>query len=1608
MKYFITPLCIFLCLLCNYTFSQQVTINDNFTPQQLIEDNLIQGCVETSNITSPVNGSVNGFKSFAYFEKGSSNFPFDNGIMLSTGKAVSGANGINTAVLNEGQDDWLTDSDLETALGISNTLNATSIEFDFVSISNQIQFNYILASEEYFLNYPCDYSDGFAFLIKEAGSTNPYRNISVIPGTTTPVNTNTIHPNIVGSCAASYGQYFEGYNIGDTNFNGRTKVMSAVASITPNVTYHIKLVIADQNDKNYDSAVFIEGNSFNASVDLGEDVTTCSDVLTLNGDIGNPSATYSWYLNSTLIPGATQPLLNVYESGTYTVTVEIPLSGSICSIDDTVEVSLSSTQTANSIPDYEICDDPSGDGIETFDLSTYDDTVLSSVPASNYNISYHYSAPNALNDVNPILNPIQNTSNNQVIYIRIEDTINGCLAYSSFALVVNPLPVVVPPSMLTVCDDAVEDGITQINFSESTAEITNGQTDLVVTYHRTQAHADAGTNAIRNSYTNSNPTGQVFVRVENAETGCFVTTTLSFSVIGSPPISYEDVYIDACDQDHDGMATFDLNTVINDIIQGLTGVTVTFHETAQDAESGNNPILNPANYNNTAPEEQILFIRVENDSTGCASVRAFEIHSNLLLTGTNIQDFSVCDADNDGVEQFNLDELATDIINGLEDVTVTFYPTETDQNNQQNALNQSVPFEPTEYPTYLYITLNSPTCQEVEIIELILNEVVEFPPVGPVDFCDDNFDGFTAIDLHSFDSLVTNGQTGFEVTYFETEEDANDNVNPLPAFYTNTSNPVTVYPRVAAVGTGCGDVNPFIINILPAPETNTPDDIMVCDTDQDGFAVIDLTQVYSQLVGSTPNITVSFYNTEEDLDTNTNAFSNPSNYNTDSKGVFVKVSNATSGCYSTEFFNIYVNTIPNFPEITDFKYCENSSDGFGEFIFAEKDTEILNGQIGKQVSYYRSQSDADNRINEIDKNVAYENVSVRQTIFVRVENITDQNCYGTSSFEIEIGTNPAFNQPLDMILCDDISNDASEVFDLSGVISEITQGINEDLNVTFYTSQLDAEDATNSIPLEFANVVNPQQIYARIDNETICASITSFTLNVVQVAQANPAQPLVQCDTNYDGIVTFDLTLSEIEILDVRQDNIVVSYYRTLENLENQTGRITNPRAFNNQSNPQTVFVRLTNTISDCFLAIPLELNVNLPPAINEFGSVNVCDNENSYFNLLDINNLIVDDITNTTITYHISGTDALSASNPIATDYTYTSNNTTMHARIENATTGCFVTYAFQIRVRPLPVANIPNDLEACDDDFDELLEFDLSNQNASILRGQNPANFTVTYYNSSADSQTGSNAIPYNYIAFNTEIIYARVENNTTGCFSTTQFGTIIHPRPIVDIPDQVICLDNFPLMVSANTNVATHMYLWSTGETTPEIDISVIGTYSVTVTTEYGCETTQVFDVTISEQANIDIVETVDFSDPNNITITVSGIGDYLFQLDNNPPQESNVFENVGIGYHTITVIDVNGCYPISKEVLVLDFPKYFTPNGDSVHETWHVTGAETLVGSVIYIYDRYGKQVSYITSSSKGWDGTYHGNNMPATDYWFVANIKGGGYDFQAKGHFALKR
>ena len=130
-------------------------------------------------------------------------------------------------------------------------------------------------------------------------------------------------------------------------------------------------------------------------------------------------------------------------------------------------------------------------------------------------------------------------------------------------------------------------------------------------------------------------------------------------------------------------------------------------------------------------------------------------------------------------------------------------------------------------------------------------------------------------------------------------------------------------------------------------------------------------------------------------------------------------------------------------------------------------------------------------------------------------------------------------------------------------------------------------------------------------------------------------------------------------------------------------------------------------------------------------------------------------------------------------------------------------------------------------------------------------------------------------------------------------------------------------------------------------------------------------------------------------------------YALDDENGSYQTDNLFINVSAGIHTVYVKDLNGCGIERKEVAVLGIPNFFTPNNDGSNDYWNIKGANGSfnINTIIYIFDRYGKLVKQISPQTQGWDGTFNGQQVPATDYWYSIQLEDGRV---VKGHFALKR
>ena len=131
---------------------------------------------------------------------------------------------------------------------------------------------------------------------------------------------------------------------------------------------------------------------------------------------------------------------------------------------------------------------------------------------------------------------------------------------------------------LEVCDDDA-DGLADFTLTDKDTEALNGQTGLSVSYYATESDAEAGTPEIGPVYTNvTADTQQVWIRLTDATTDCFNIMPLDL-VVNPLPVPEPAVVDPLCDDDTDGLQTFDLSGVASQVIGAQLDMDVTYHQT---------------------------------------------------------------------------------------------------------------------------------------------------------------------------------------------------------------------------------------------------------------------------------------------------------------------------------------------------------------------------------------------------------------------------------------------------------------------------------------------------------------------------------------------------------------------------------------------------------------------------------------------------------------------------------------------------------------------------------------------------------------------------------------------------------------------------------------------------------------------------------------------------------------------------------------------------------------------------------------------------------------------------------------------------------------------
>jgi len=1152
-------------------------------------------------------------------------------------------------------------------------------------------------------------------------------------------------------------------------------------------------------------------------------------------------------------------------------------SASGCYSTTTLQLIVNALPITTVVSDYELCDDNNpGDEQELFDLTTKDAEV--SGGQANVTVTYYTNQVDADAGVNAITGLYANVSNPEQIIAVLTNTNTGCSSQTTFNLIVNPLPVLVAPTPLEVCDDGTPDGLTSIDLSIKTLEITGNNPQYSVGYYLTQADADAEVNPLPIPYTNITNPQTIFVRGEDVITGCYTTTTLDL-VVEQAPIANTPMPLRYCDPDNDGFGVFILTDADNEITGGAAGLTVTYHETFANADSNADAIDTSVPYTNIVADTGdsdppiIIYARVESSTiaTNCATIVPLELivepTPQIELNPTPLEECD--DTSADGFAQFDLTSKLDEVLNGLDttDYTVSYYETQDNADDGINPIANPAAYtniQPSPQPIWIRVAFTNTVggCYKLARLDLIVNALPVLIQPTPLEKCDDlgePNDAETTFDLTVKDTEITGGNA-WTVDYYETDADAQAQTNaiPDPTQYTNTSvnglpaNPQTLYVVVTDTDTGCFDFTTMTIRVLPNPTpTLVLPDLELCDdvNTGDGVEAFDLTENEVLLINGEAGVTATYHETLDDANAGENAIVDPTAYtntniDTPDQIIHVRVTSDATGCYTLVQFIIRVNPLPDVVAVTDIIQCELNTDGFDSFDLTAKDAEVLNGQDPTRyiVTYHENIADAESGMNALIS--PYTNISNPQEIFVTITDNVTGCSISTQRFNLQVDEAAQANPDMIAIVyeeCDDnmetdgdASNDSVQ-FDLSTQDTQVLDGQDPgNYIVTYYASEVDATLNVNPLPNLYENVVNPQVIYARVDNNTLTVIPIALDLGALTAGLDLDGDGTIDTyDTDGDGV--FDLIDVDGDGL---SDGIDANADGLFEFVDVDGDGIGDPVDLNNDG----VFDNQQDG-SICFAVAPLTLQVNPLPNFDLEDSYILCVNTN--------------------------GTEIL---------------------EVPVLDTGLF--------------------------DTDYTFEW---SYNGAVLT-----------------TETGASLIP-------------------------TQGGTY-----------SVIVTD-------ISTSTQTSCVNMDTTE--------VIESAPPSLTAE---------------------VLTQAFGNNNVIEAVATGIGDYEYSLDGGPWQDSGLFDNVSQGEHIITARDKIGCGLTTVSVFVLDYPKYFTPNGDGNNDTWNIEGIGS--NAKIYIFDRYGKLLKQLNPEGSGWDGTFNGNRMPTSDYWFTViydePLNGQRKEFKA--HFTLKR
>ena len=1102
--------------------------------------------------------------------------------------------------------------------------------------------------------------------------------------------------------------------------------------------------------------------------------------------------------------------------------------------------------------------------------------------------------------------------------------------------------------------------------------------------------------------------------VEITKGSCFLTETIVFNDLAvTNPINLQTCNTGAASY------LFDLTTN-NETQLGIdTTIYDVYYYTSPANAAANIPIGSPSNYSTST--NQTLYLKIFNTVTNqfCTALYQFDLLINATVSATQPNDVEVCETA--GGTTYTLSTLDAEVLNGQSGYIVWYYLLQADAIAGNGAIIPAITIPTGTTTATVWIRMQdstNPSCFDVTSVDIFVNPL---PPVDEITdvvecssyilpvltngnyftgpngtgtplFAGDTIDESTL--YYVYNGPDANGcfnESSFSAYFIDEYEPVLDNCGSftipatpygIGAFYTAAGGPTgtgtlipqgtvytnstqssivqTVFFYAEVNNVFCRDEQ-FDINIHPLPLVDDPADVTFCNT----YTLPALTNG-NYFTG--PGTTGTAYFAGDTITTSQIMYV----YNSNS---FIDVAGNFGACALENNFQI---NIVDTSQFTDIYVCSNSNYTLPPIAFGGYYTAPMGGGT------------------LIDPSLP---ITTSQIVYYYTNTTVLPNCTDNLNYDITVYPTPLVDTLPGGTFCGEYILPAltnGNYYTLSGgpnVVGQIALNANQiiDLSGNFLAP------GTFYIYNEVVNT-NPDTTIVT------CFDETSFTINI----------------TPFPGLEQF---INTIECSPYTIATPALGQVYTEPDGPNGTGSIVSPTTVYNST--QTFYLYYVDPITGCKIDkkfTKIFKGINLPVMSN----ITACDT----FTLDTLNpdpllHLPPEPEINYTIEYHFN--DPTGAVVPA--NYVFNVANSSTPQTIclyavntDNYLINCSEARYFTVTISETPVITpIVFDAEEC---------------GTYVLPTLPTVGYTIGYFTDPNGVgpitnlnivNTGTTSQTYNYY------VYATATNNVN-CNDEQAFSFTVHPLRDIILPQGIICVDPITNVLLQSHTIETGLnpaeftanwylnsVLMGTGVNYTALQAGIYDVEFIKLTPDVGTDCNY-RDTTVtiiqSSPAVANFTVSPEF-DTNNTFITINitnGLGTYLYQLEypdgsTSEFQTSNVFTNLESGEYFVNIYDTLGnCSPSRVgPIYLVNYPNYFTPNGDGMHETWNIVNLDQQPDSIISIFDRYGKLLKQISPNGIGWDGKYNGKDMPSSDYWFTIEFTSQSNQKSIfKSHFTLKR